>query len=90
MLINQSLSPDTANCIVSTTVSILEGQIVTQEALNAAVSSAAAQCGAAAASGNEIVNGIIDNYPTGGVPVSTTIVGGGGGQSPIDNFPTGG
>lgn len=91
--INKGVPAETADCIVSATVAALQGTAVTQDNLVAALADAAARCGATSSAGGggggDIVKGIIDNYPTGGAPVSSTIVSGGG-QSPIDNFPTGG
>lgn len=84
--LQNGIDPDTTECVVTTVVDALKDQVVTQAVLEAALADAGAKCGGASGSG--LVKSIIDNYPTGG-PVSSTTTVVGGGNSPIDNYPSG-
>lgn len=67
--LQKGIDADVTDCVVNDTVQSLEGQAVTQELLESALATAGTKCGGGG--GGNLVQSIIDNYPTGG-PVSST------------------
>lgn len=94
---NQGIDSSTTECVLTTVDADLRNEVVTQAVLEAALTDATLQCtgggtsdgGGGGTGGGDpsLVRGIIDNYPTGGAPSSTTLVPGG---SSSGNYPTGG
>ncbi len=66
--LQKGLASDVTDCVVNDTVQALDGQPVTQELLESTLADAGARCGGG---GGNLVQSIIDNYPSGG-PVSST------------------
>ncbi|MEZ5143660.1 MAG: hypothetical protein R2726_14250 [Acidimicrobiales bacterium] len=68
--LQKGIASDVTDCVVNDTVQALDGQPVTQELLASTLADAGARCGGGGGGGN-LVQSIIDNYPSGG-PVSST------------------